>query len=267
MVYPRSLSSYHDEYPCPLSECLSLSILTDILSIYHQSDRDKHLIYEIKSKIGNDYGNIDILNDFNHLLHHHSNHFESIYHSLQRTLSTQNECCLAECSLMIRNQRDRNRMTEHKQDLKALYFTEDIKEIATLQLLDRIHCFYFHSFDIGFKLMNRDKEHMISDTNADCSSAMAEMRAFVDSKRKNYKNIDTFHRLNNPECKFISHSKEYSYGWKFYYWEYAKDDHVHWQNATTPLFWFCGATKHETEQKENWYVSKKIQKLKRGAVG
>eukprot|EP01084_Bolivina_argentea_P225584 381179_1 len=55
--------------------------------------------------------------------------------------------------------------------LKQMYFNDNVScnEMSQLQILDTIHCHYFHSFDTGFKLSRQDRmriqEAMIMDMN------------------------------------------------------------------------------------------------------
>eukprot|EP01084_Bolivina_argentea_P225876 381626_1 len=96
----------------------------------------------------------DTLNHFLHLMdNHNSNHdFEYVYTMLGGS------CCILNCNKFKRNYRQRN-------DNKTLYPTGNK---LYCQIMDKIHCFYRHSFDIGYRLrskhevlLNRAKEESI----------------------------------------------------------------------------------------------------------
>ncbi len=46
--------------------------------------------------------------------------------------------------------------------LKALYFDTSNDEMVRQQFVDRIHCHFFHSFDIGYKLTHNEKHDILS---------------------------------------------------------------------------------------------------------
>eukprot|EP01084_Bolivina_argentea_P219264 371932_1 len=245
-------------YHCDLSECLSLTIVCDVLLFYNEkinnSDEkvsDNQLNFnDIFSQIGNKYKTFNFLNDFIHLLSHHSNQFDDIYDILQdRVYANTNSCNLLRCLFMTRNQRDR-----HQSEKNTKYHPGQ-------QLLDRIHCYYFHSYDTGFKLSKQEKisVNVLNEERKSNSIDMLRVSEIVRSKRKNYTNISHFNRLNCSSNKFKLakkdvDSKQYDYGIRFYYWDYCKNDHSQWLNQVR-----CTSIVQETE---NWFVANKYKDLK-----
>eukprot|EP01084_Bolivina_argentea_P032233 59614_1 len=85
------------------------------------------------------------LNEFHHLLlcHTTDKEFERIYNLFG------GHCDLEECSVYSRHYRNaKNIATENL----------ECKDIAAIQLLDTIHCFYSHTFDIGHMLTSKQKK-------------------------------------------------------------------------------------------------------------
>eukprot|EP01083_Nonionella_stella_P144228 449931_1 len=60
-------------------------------------------------------------------------------------------CPLTKCDDMI----ERNRRNRSK--------GEDETNMIKHQLLDKIHSQYIHSFDTGYKMMRKDREHIVND--------------------------------------------------------------------------------------------------------
>eukprot|EP01084_Bolivina_argentea_P052484 96422_1 len=100
----------------------------------------------ILAEIGDGYKTIDLLNDFHHIMSVHSCDFEEIYEKF----IINEQCSTTQCLMLKRNQRDRSLETKNETLLTRLYFNEN--DILLQQLLDSIHCHYFHSFDIGYRL-------------------------------------------------------------------------------------------------------------------
>eukprot|EP01084_Bolivina_argentea_P105210 188343_1 len=128
----------------------------------HEQKRGHHtecIIQRIKSVMGS-YGesdsfNIDkidiklLLNDFLYLLNNYNNddQFECIYNTL---------CCVCNiknCKIFRRNYRNRN----NDKFIRTIYPIYGTYDTVKVQILDKIHCFYSHTFDIGFRLSQKDR--------------------------------------------------------------------------------------------------------------
>eukprot|EP01084_Bolivina_argentea_P005224 9871_1 len=102
----------------------------------------------------------NLVNDYHHILCHHT--FEAIYDEITHKYR-QFYCELHKCFRFRRNFRRRQKTTtdlEQKQDIqldrtKKVYIYQD--------LLDTIHCYMVHSFDIGYRI--RDTENNNNNNN------------------------------------------------------------------------------------------------------
>lgn len=185
------------------------------------------------------YDNIDLLNSFHHLLRVHSVQFEEVYNKLIDKCSDGKICALSDCYIIRRNHRDRSKLIDNVGDLRKLYFNydDDNTDIVTQQILDKIHSHYFHSFDIGYKLSQKERlkiYHIISNHHESKEKAdddgfaaihdkiMFEICKFIGSKKKSYQNEEGLKRLSGPLYKFSSDIKKdktvgYSFGYRFLY--------------------------------------------------
>eukprot|EP01084_Bolivina_argentea_P076713 139064_1 len=251
-------------YECNLSNCLCFKVITEVLRA-RENERDFQHIFE---SIGNNYNNIELMNDFNHLLSHHSNELEmeEIYNKLVKQIYNNKSCGLAKCSFMRRNHRNRTLITKNEQILNELYHS--CEDIVSQQLLDRIHCYFLHSYDIGYKLTNQQKiditneEIKVNNENDTCFDTtvlqMNEIRKLTQSK---YKNIQCFDRLHNAPNKFKTEfteqkqnvSEQYQYGFRFYYWKHSKSDHRQWIEDVS--------ARKSFKQYQNLYIDQKYRNL------
>ena len=87
-----------------------------------------------------EYDALAILNDYHHLINNHS--FDIVYKHLTNKCNDINKC-----KPLRRNHRDRR---EH--NLKDLYLSGSTEEIKVQQLIDMLHSYYLHSYDLGFKI-------------------------------------------------------------------------------------------------------------------
>eukprot|EP01084_Bolivina_argentea_P210504 358270_1 len=163
-VMDRNSSKQHDE-KCYLSTCLCLKNIIQVMKRYKSyinrstsEQKEPCIKGDIYKHLGNQYDDVNLLDDFNHLLLSHSHQFEYIHDILNYEIYS-NNCKLSKCLLMRRHHTDRAKISENEKILNELYFLND--DVASQQLLDRIHCYYIHSFDTGCKLSNKDKQEII----------------------------------------------------------------------------------------------------------
>eukprot|EP01084_Bolivina_argentea_P281634 481896_1 len=205
-----------------------------LLQRYHLIIRQIQQNNNTNNNIYNDkYDNIQLINDFNHLLCYHARQFEDIYNTLLTQINDNKPCDLKQCISMQRNHRDRNIA-----DLQQVYFNCDDKNIITQQLIDRIHAYYFHSFDIAHKITRIEMQNIVSTEHktddeeikidGNCNDRITSQTSrLVTYKRQSYANITQFTRLNSPNNKFIMQQDanpnqldEYSYGYRYFYWKH-----------------------------------------------
>eukprot|EP01084_Bolivina_argentea_P191313 328637_1 len=171
--YLINIEQHRTHNNCKLDDCKNMINIICVMNNYKsymngsvQAKKTSCIQKDVlKTEIRDKYSSVNLLNDFNHLLRCHSICDEYICHLLNQVIYKNNcmsGCKLNECMLMKRHHRDRHKISQKEQILKALYFDEeDIVGIVLQQLLDRIHCHYLHSFDIGYKLTVKDKEDII----------------------------------------------------------------------------------------------------------
>eukprot|EP01084_Bolivina_argentea_P191569 329066_1 len=166
-----------EEKKYDILECKSMTRLSHILSYYaawiknkqslneiyeettaqNDGDRDIHMFEVMNSgKYLGSYNNSKLLNDFHHIVERHH------YHTIQQLLVScgASDGCYMEsdlCQLLVRNYRNRNSGATHEEKQEeyrcGLYFGYATStEVATQQILDAIHCFVYHSYDLGHTL-------------------------------------------------------------------------------------------------------------------
>eukprot|EP01084_Bolivina_argentea_P103882 186047_1 len=261
---------------CKLEGCKSLQAICQIMQRY------MHYIEQIKNKTTHNiyeqvflknYSNIDLLNDYNHLLLHHCGQFEDIYIVLTSDIYCKNGCNLSECSFFQRNHRDRAAITKKENILSELYNNKD--DITFEQLLDRVHCYLFHSFDTGYKIRKQIIDDIMN-TNAESKSNDDEYYVNISQVNKRIRSQQTRQDLpkhmTTQNTKFINKTTTnnlnvYSYGFRYYYWEHYKNnndihDDAH-RYSSKQFKWtkqppICNAD----STLGDWYIAKKYDNFK-----
>eukprot|EP01084_Bolivina_argentea_P313345 542625_1 len=227
---------------------------------------ERNSIYDVFNEITYNYNNVSLLNHFNHLLFCHANQFEEMYNIFSKIIYNNESCSLSKCLLMKRNQRNRSKMAKNEYLLNMLYLNDE--DVVSQQLLDRIHCYFFHSFDTGYKLTEKQRNHIINQDrkvndetiNAnDYDIYASQINSIVKSKQNYRRNIRGLNRLNNPNNKFAAFEKQYySYGFRFYYWIGSEYHHVQWNRCVNGGL---GGEIIGTDINGNWYVCNKYKNL------
>eukprot|EP01084_Bolivina_argentea_P165708 287838_1 len=233
---------------------------------------DKNLnIYDaIHSKIGIEYNNVQLLNDFNHLMHAHSTQFEDIYGILSQRIyhskpddssspppkqsscrpKRSTPCDLSGCLLMRRNHRDRIQISGNSNILKDLYSTDDDRQMMVQQLIDRIHCHFVHTFDIGYKVSSKDRERVANDEDIKHEDDetkdiylrnryVARVSRLICKKKDKYRNTEGLDRIYANNNKFVTNEysgndnvktnklNEYRFGFRFFYHQFYRNNPRH----------------------------------------
>ena len=145
------------------------SSLTDI-NYDNINDQDINIkpptigMYDIinsKKYLGN-YNNTQLLNDFHHIINTYE--YNTIYQLFTLYYKSANNCIKSKnknntsksdknlCKLLQRNYRNRNKSYQNNRHRQRLYYGYNAStEITTQQILDYIHCFIYHSYELGFK--------------------------------------------------------------------------------------------------------------------
>eukprot|EP01084_Bolivina_argentea_P304437 525746_1 len=135
-------SDHNEGISAKLLDCEQLKILKEIL----------HLHYKINSNANFDQINIQsAMDEFFYLLQFDDNiSFEYIHNYFNIS------CKLNTCNCMKRNYRNRDADEPN-------VIQKSTKDLVKMQLLDKIHCFYMHSYDIGHKLSSQELAASLTD--------------------------------------------------------------------------------------------------------
>lgn len=131
---------------------------SDLDEEYLQSNNGK--IYSLIHQECGDYNNTKLLNDYYYILFHYDDSLEMISNYLIHSTRIDP---LSKQSIKIfeRNYRDRSKQASERRNTvspKYAYkgFGDDPQEINTVQLIDRIYCYFIHTFKMGYKLRVND---------------------------------------------------------------------------------------------------------------
>eukprot|EP01084_Bolivina_argentea_P193223 331523_1 len=199
------------------------------LSVDHITFENIYLSHKYK------YTNVNLLNDFNHSLFVHSGSkaFDDIYNILFS--ESESQCKIKNCLLFRRNQRNRTI------DNRKLYFNHnDQRSIIQQQLIDRIHSYYYHSYDCGYRISKQEKERInnqeskINHENNSYDTFDRNIYAInnlIKLKRSSLDKITEFTRLNWKNNKFSmqidekQQENDYSFGKRYFYWKCYQDQY------------------------------------------
>ena len=204
-----------------------------ILNAYqYYTNPDETDIANIYSLIDDNYDDVQLLNDFNHLTRFHATEFEDIYNVLLSNVYDDQPCDLSLCLCLRRNRRNR---ADEKENID-LYRCDDVGDIISYQIIDRIHCHYFHSFDTGYKLFRKDIENIkseiepIEDEKEHGNSDPNLKNKYIQKLVEKAKYLKDNSKLNNIEShnKFITKENKvddlYQFGYRFFYHKYYKNN-------------------------------------------
>eukprot|EP01083_Nonionella_stella_P228284 809150_1 len=118
-----------------------------------------------------------------------------------------------------------------------LYHTNDdddeYRGIVQQQMLDPIHCYYFHSFDTGYKIMRSERENIRNyelksndhdDTNNHTIDVDKAQRMFHTIIKRKQQSVN----MNHDRTKYVHQTTHdsYSYGKRFFYWKHYENNDV-----------------------------------------
>eukprot|EP01084_Bolivina_argentea_P062328 113961_1 len=271
--------STNNENKCNLSDCHHLKQIIDILQTHNVilSDKKPNLDFE-------KYNNMNIINHFDHLLRKHEHQFDDIYTNITNIVHNGTKCDLLGCFTMKRHHRDRNPSKNDLHELQIKYNNvKDVKDIVKQQFIDRIHCYYSHSIDTGYRLSEYDKANIISNNNDEVKNnndglydpLLPKISQLLADKKSLLERAGSIPRLNGNESynKFVSVvntnkneniniNGSYSFGIRYYYWRYYYKNNAEY-DATR---WTYGSTEDEPANNGytlgDWYIAPKYKNLK-----
>eukprot|EP01084_Bolivina_argentea_P036544 67593_1 len=232
--------------------CISLQRLINFLKEYTNISNKDGTMSEFMNSILKKY----LINDYHHILDVHlneennsperiANQFKRIYKKVSMNL----ECDISKCDGFSRNNRQReNDATVNKRCYRNLSVHMDI--------LDSIHCYFLHSVDTGYRIVNdideiENDNHNIH-SNIAHDAELSRLKSYLQSTRKRLQTIPGLNRFENN--KFMteivsktnksSESKnevndndndtdsedegpeEYSFGYRFDYWSPENKNYI-----------------------------------------
>eukprot|EP01084_Bolivina_argentea_P112794 201137_1 len=244
---------------CKLRECVSLVRIINTLKQYNL-----YIEQEQPAKLfSDDHKSSELLNDFNHLLLEHGNcdEFEYIYNRL--VSNNEAICSLAKCLVIKRN--NRNRSATNNGKLKQLYFVttnDDVSaDIIQQQIVDRVHCHYLHSFDVGYKMSQTDRKLFCEELKTDeidnvmPDSNLRVFNEYINRKRR------VLERTKTRNNKFMviteeKKSENYSMGYRYYYWDHYKNNCNIYDDTFAIGSWMTQPTNDQTTLGD-WYIYNK----------
>eukprot|EP01084_Bolivina_argentea_P007336 13781_1 len=207
----------HDLSICDvdISECDCLKDLNNIMGQYDDS-KDNY------DHIRKEYNLIQIVDIYQHLLSKHDKDtdFEYIYNTLPK-------CTAKNCDKVKRNYRNRN--DKYLRDYKG-------DDAPMIQILDKIHCYYKHTYQMGYRLtlkerndinkeckqdINQDEKKMEPDFEQSLiDKTFKPLQSMIKKKKMNFPNdsgINIAKYKYNQLQNITSNEKMYAFGAQFFY--------------------------------------------------
>eukprot|EP01084_Bolivina_argentea_P155626 271196_1 len=222
-----------------IKTCPSIQLITYYLKIHHESLKQK----AIEKHSGLEA--VPVLSDaFNHILSHHLGDNKPIYKTrkeyetiAQYIANSVPSCNLKNCKKHQRNNRQRESTSIQNFDENGEYFIE---------LMDTIHCFLLHSFDVGLRVNTSDLNKIYHQTDQTDEKKTEAFKEILTSDGND--NIDdisnkdivmnklsgarsNFNRQNkkfvtNVEVKTDVPTHIFSFGYRYNYWDKNNANYV-----------------------------------------
>eukprot|EP01084_Bolivina_argentea_P040061 74030_1 len=214
---------------------------------------------------------IQLLENFIHLIYNHDdyNSFNIIYHRLEAS------CNLDQCKIFQRNYRDRS-TTRSRNQLYKLFGAQDtvdidVRDIAIKQIVDKMHCFYYHSYDIGYRLTIDCSPH---DVETNIMKHVSQKRSGI--YRNKYRLLTSDKFYTGSTQKQIKYSIGYIFDYPYHYdsdefaleMQLEPNDDEHQTAATNYHSSYCRADDmrhiniHDTDWKQSLYIGRIKHKYK-----
>eukprot|EP01084_Bolivina_argentea_P070730 128620_1 len=196
-----------------ISECHSIQRIIKYLQIHqHIEPTNIHKVFN-KQTVPH------LVNDFNHVLLNHlsdsksiestKNEYELIYNYINDKIK---ECKLETCVQFQRNNRDRETenvlLTNDNIDHNNNDIDIDSEMEFYIETMDTMHCFFIHSFDVGFRLKSDELDKIVNkdedddDDSEHSESTMIKLANLLKLKRQNLRNMRGSDSMN--KSKFVT---------------------------------------------------------------
>eukprot|EP01084_Bolivina_argentea_P050236 92371_1 len=182
---------------------------------------------------------LKLLDDYLHLIHEHNDDekFEYIYNRM-------GHCDIKTCLRFRSNYINRHEQHDQKNN-NGLHIDDNI----TLEIINKIHCYYCHSYDIGYRLRvnesinvnkhtNKDKEVNASWAEYVTNTSVTQLGKLLHKRRNLLHNAQTalkarmnkYNNLSSSNHDFIDTNDKnnmYQYGYFFKYWQHDDSSFTH----------------------------------------
>eukprot|EP01084_Bolivina_argentea_P276966 472698_1 len=160
------------------------------------TDKDKFIKYTNK-----EYPHL--LNDYIHIMEKHYNDIDNISSLMLHDFGLMNPCDASNCLLLFRHFRDRNNDNIANQ-------TKDTNLLFYIDIMDSIHCYLIHLYDIGMRAkVNKQHPNMIIHNNLRNSDEIHYFNEIffnisetIKEKRKNLQKLNLFKDSRFENAKF-----------------------------------------------------------------
>ena len=192
-----------------ITNCIHVNTIISLLKFYHNNNTN----YEEINKYLEMY-KANLLSDFHHILDVHLNeeqlsaidgnrNFQFIHQELNDIL-----CNIGNCQIYARGNRQRESMNTDCTDKNLSMY---------IDIIDTIHCYFIHSVDVGYRIINLSNEsnsdHKTDEANdiLACDSSMKDLKSYLSVKCRKLKELRGDSRINHS--KFMTHTSSFV---KFY---------------------------------------------------
>eukprot|EP01084_Bolivina_argentea_P282172 482959_1 len=219
---------------CDLERCLSKIRIGHVMKHYGEYDacpNTDNTMYDFINHTfwQGTYNNIEMLNDFQHLLLTHEDDFEDIYNYLIGSKMFGKECDKLKCKLLSRNFRDRQCSSSDKVLLRWFNAVDSCEEISICQTIDAMHCYYLHTLDSGYRLTREeqalvdacDMKHDLANEQSDHIDLKIAKVVQILKSKKTFKNEDEL-VIAHDSNKFMSKQKKFNLGTQYVYASWLK---------------------------------------------
>ena len=193
-----------DGRACKLSNCYEIRRIISALIFYSTTDPINNKKHE--SKFMEYFNEIypELLDDYIHIMDHHQYDMEQVLKVLKSDMELLSECNINNCVAIKRHFRDRERdkitpsiswkcqqcNSMNPQCPKCCEIAHELT--FYIDILDSIHCHWYHSFDLGLRVRNDDIKQL-KDDEADEQSyydqEFAKRQKLISQRQREVKNI------------------------------------------------------------------------------
>eukprot|EP01084_Bolivina_argentea_P201179 343920_1 len=241
---------------CDINNCIKT--LSNILKKYNTFISAEQCMGEFVSD--DTFDITSVLNVFYHLLSEHSKQFEHIYNLLVLQCNDGMICEFENCIISQRQHRDRVFIIKNQNKLESLYNSKTANEIALQQILDKIHCHFFHTFDIGYKFTQEQKRKILDNIRE--NESKTQFGELCGQITRDMYDCDTNIKSDNSKSKFVSKIDNmyenqlllYDYGYRYFYWSYYKDKNDEIDNVIQTKHQDSITPVNQGYKLKDWYI-------------